>query len=207
MTRIKICGNTNSEDAILAKESGANFLGLIFTESKRKVSIEQAKVIIAAIPNYNSFVGVFANQPKELVEKIVTQLNLNWVQFHGDETSRYCDYFTHKKINVIKTFRVQDVMSLKRLEEYDIAAFLFDTFSRHELGGTGQTFDWSVIEKRPYIHGKLFLAGGLTVQNVAEAIRRVHPYAVDVASGIEQSPGKKDPKLLKEFIQSVKESG
>ena len=161
MAKVKICGNTNPEDAALAKEHGADFLGLIFTESKRKVTIEQAQEIMAAVPRFDAFVGVFANQPKEAVEAALKALNLKWVQFHGNETAHYCDYFTHKKINVIKTFRARDKMSLKRIDEYNVAAYLFDTYSGQESGGTGIPFDWSLIEDTWYVHEKLFLACSL----------------------------------------------
>jgi phosphoribosylanthranilate isomerase len=204
MAEVKICGNTNVEDAVLAKQLGADFLGLIFTDSKRKVTVPQAKEIMAANKGFDRFVGVFSNQPKDQVELIVTELGLKWVQFHGIETSRYCAYFTTQQINVIKTFRIQDHMSLKRLDEYDVTSFLFDTYSRHEMGGTGQSFNWSIIEDKPYVHEKLFLAGGLTVNNLANAIQTVAPYAVDVASGVETSPGKKDPQLLEQFIKIAK---
>ena len=204
MPKVKICGNTNPEDALRAKTLGADFLGLIFTESKRKVTSERAMAIIHALPDFPNFVGVFANQPKEHVESIVKSLNLKWVQFHGTETSRYCDYFSNLHLQIIKTFRVKDRMSLKRLDEYNVSAFLFDTYSRQEMGGTGTTFDWSLIEDKPYVHEKLILSRGLALDNVAAAVKKIDPYAVDVASGVEKSPGVKDPILLEQFISIVK---
>src|SRR3989338_367688 len=204
MAKVKICGNTNASDAIRAKELGADFLGFIFCESKRKISVDQAQEIMDAVSPFDNFIGVFANQSKEEVESTALKLKLKWLQFHGDETSRYCHYFAERQFQIIKTFRIKDEKSLKRLGEYDVSAFLFDTYSRNQLGGTGSTFDWSIIGDKPYVHEKLFLSGGLTVHNLAAALKQVSPYAVDVASGVEKSPGIKDPLLLEQFIQIAK---
>lgn len=204
MAQVKICGNTNGEDAKLAAELGADYLGMIFTESKRKVSIEQAREIMGAVPGFENFTGVFCNQPKEEVEQIIDTLGLKYVQFHGDETALYCQGFTRKGVHVIKTFKMKDAMSLKRIDEYDVAFFLVDTYSKTEQGGTGQPFDWALIEDQPMVHERLFLAGGLTIENLRQAIDQVNPFAVDVASGVESSPGQKDPKLLAEFIRLAK---
>lgn len=205
MTKVKICGNTNVEDARLAVSLGADYLGFIFAEGKRKVSVISAREIMESLPNFSNFVAVFYNQPRHEVEAIAGELGIQWLQFHGDETARYCQSFHEKKYKVIKTFRIKDAMSLKRLDEYDTAAFLFDTFSKTEKGGTGIPFDWTLIEDRPYVHEKLFLAGGLNVGNVRDGIEMVKPFAVDVASGVERNPGKKDPDLLAEFIHIVKD--
>ncbi len=204
MAKVKICGNTNTIDALKAKELGADFLGFIFCESKRKISVDQAKEIMQAVGPFDHFVGVFANQPREEVESIAKKLGLKWLQFHGEETSRYCKYFSERQFNVIKTFRIKDTLSLKRIDEYDVSGFLFDTFSHDKLGGTGTAFDWSVIEDKPYVHEKLFLAGGLTVHNLEAALQKVKPYAIDAASGVEKSPGIKDHQLLEQFIQIAK---
>ena len=205
MPRIKICGNTNLADAKLAQELGADYLGFIFTESKRKVEVEVVKEIMKALQRFSNFVGVFANQPKQEVEGIAKELALKTLQFHGDETSRYCRYFMEKGYEVIKTFRIKDAMSLKRIDDYDVTSFLFDAYSKEDLGGTGTAFDWSLIGNRPFVHEKLFLAGGLNAENVQKAIGMIHPYAVDVASGVESEQGKKDPVKLKTFIEKVKE--
>ncbi len=204
MTQVKICGNTNAEDAAKALGLGADYLGLIFAESKRQLDVSSAETIVKALPDFHNFVGVFYNQPREEVEAVARQLNLQWLQFHGDETALYCDYFMGNHFKVIKTFRIRDERSLRRLDEYDVSAFLFDTFSRTEKGGTGTTFDWNLVKNRPYVAEKLFLAGGLNPSNVESAIETLHPYAVDVASGVESEPGKKDLSLLKEFILKAK---
>ena len=205
MVRVKICGNTNPEDAKLAAQFGAHYLGFIFAESKRKINIPKARVIMQAVPNFRNFVGVFSNQPKKEVETIAGELGLKILQFHGDETALYCHSFMEKSFQVIKSFRIKEAMSLKRLEEYNVTAFLFDAFSKEDGGGTGTSFDWNIIEDKPYVHEKLFLAGGLNVDNLRKAIQKIRPYAVDVASGVEKEPGKKDPVLLRRFIDIAKD--
>ena len=140
--------------------------------------------------------------PSEAAQRltsIVAHANMIWSAFDSE-------HFMREGYEVIKTFHVKDAMSLKRLDEYNVSAFLFDTYSQSEKGGSGRTFDWGIIEDRPYVHEKLFLAGGLNVTNVVDAIKAVKPFAVDVASGVESSPGVKDPKLLKEFISLVKKT-
>jgi phosphoribosylanthranilate isomerase len=207
MTKVKICGNTNPEDAKLAAELGADYLGFIFAPaSKRVLTLEKAGGIIEKLGSFTNTVGVFCNQPKKEVETIASALGLKYLQFHGEETALYCEHFMNKGYEVIKTFHVKDAMSLKRLDEYNVNAFLFDTYAQTEKGGTGRAFNWNIIEDRPYVHEKLFLAGGLNVGNIADAIKTVKPFAVDVASGVESAPGVKDPKLLKDFIGLVKKT-
>lgn len=205
MTRVKICGNTNYEDARLAIDLGADYLGFIFVpNTKRVLTLEKAAGILEKLPGFENTVGVFCNQPKKEVEEIAKRLGFKYLQFHGEETALYCESFMRAGFAVIKTFHVKDAMSLKRLDEYNVSAFLFDTYAATEKGGTGVPFRWDIIEDRPYVHDKLFLAGGLNVQNVREALEQVRPFAVDVASGVETAPGVKDPKLLKSFIKTVK---
>ncbi len=205
MPLVKICGNTNLEDVRLAIHWGADFIGFIFTESKRRISVAEASAIIHQFPEYRNFVGVFFNQPKKEVEEAAQELGLKWLQFHGDETALYCESFMNHGFSVIKTFRIKDAMSLKRIDEYNVQAFLFDTYSSDKKGGTGVPFDWNLISERSFVHDKLFLAGGLNNENLEQAIRQVNPFAVDVASGVEISPGKKDPVLLERFIRSAHE--
>ncbi|MEI7750634.1 MAG: phosphoribosylanthranilate isomerase [Candidatus Omnitrophota bacterium] len=206
MTRVKICGNTNFEHARLAADLGADYLGFIFApSSKRLITVEKAAEILAKLADFKNTVGVFCNQPKKEVELIAGRLQLKFLQFHGEETALYCDSFMQKGYEIIKTFHVKDAMSLKRIGEYNVSAFLFDTYSHSEKGGSGIPFDWSIIEDKPYVHDKLFLAGGLNPLNVSQAIETVRPFAVDVASGVESSPGTKDPSLLRAFIENAKE--
>ena len=203
MSKVKICGNTNPEDAKLAVTLGADYLGLIFADSKRRIDTAQAKLIMQAVPQFKSFVGVFVNAPKAEVEEIASNLKLHSLQFHGEETSLYCKHFSDLGYKVIKTFRIKDAMSLKRIHEYDVEAFLFDTFSKTQTGGTGKIFDWNLIQDQPFVHDKLFLAGGLNVDNLEVAIRKIRPYAVDVSSGVESSPGKKDHRKMKERLERL----
>jgi len=202
--KVKICGNTNLRDAKLALDYGADYLGLIFAESKRKVSLETALQIVNALPDFKNFVGVFCNQHKDEVESIANSLKLSHLQFHGDETSLYCQSFSDKGFKVIKTFHVRDAMSLKRIQEYYTEYFLLDTYHAQERGGTGITFDWSLLDQGNVMHERLFLAGGLNSGNIAQAIQQGHPFAVDVASGVESSPGQKSPELLENFIRLAK---
>jgi phosphoribosylanthranilate isomerase len=205
VTRVKICGNTNYENARLAAGLGADYLGFIFTPaSKRAITVEKAEEILEKLSDFKNIVGVFCNQPKKEVEAVAGRLRLKFLQFHGEETALYCESFMQKGYEIIKTFHVKDAMSLKRIAEYNVTAFLFDTFARSEKGGTGVPFDWSIIEDKPYVHDKLFLAGGLNPLNVAEAIEKILPFAVDVASGVESAPGIKDPGLLRAFIENAK---
>ncbi|MSR76942.1 MAG: phosphoribosylanthranilate isomerase [Candidatus Omnitrophica bacterium] len=206
MTKVKVCGNTNAEDVTLAISLGVDYLGFIFAESKRRIEPTMAARIITAVPDFKNFVGVFVNHPKKDVEQISQDLGIKILQFHGDETALYCQYFMDHGFQVIKTFRIKDAMSLKRMDEYNVAAFLFDAFQKDSSGGTGIPFDWNLIEKNPYVQEKLFLAGGLNPDNLEDAIQKIHPYAVDVASGVEKSPGKKDPVLLERFISIAKNS-
>lgn len=204
MAKVKICGNTNAVDIQKAIMLGADYLGLIFVPgSKRFIDQTQAKELVASASGFENFVGVFFNQSKEDVEAVAEKAGLRWLQFHGDETSRYCNYFMQKGFSVIKTFRIQDSRSLLRMDEYDVTAYLFDTFSKTSKGGTGQTFDWSLIQDKPYVHEKLFLAGGLHLGNLKDALQTVRPFAVDVASGVEASPGLKDHTKLQQFIQTA----
>lgn len=204
MAKVKICGNTNAVDIQKSISLGADYLGLIFVPgSKRYIDIAQAEALTAAFPDFQEFVGVFFNQSKEEVEEIATRSHIRRLQFHGEETSRYCTYFMQKGFSVIKTFRIQDSRSLLRIDEYDVTAYLFDTFSKTTKGGTGQTFDWKLIQDKPYVHEKLFLAGGLHLENLSEALASIRPFAVDVASGVEASPGIKDHTKLQQFIQTA----
>ncbi len=204
MPQVKICGNTRAEDAKLAINLGVDYLGFIFAPSKRKVSVEQAQNIISTLGSFKNIVGVFYNQPKDEVLDILNATKIRIAQFHGDETSRYCESFEDKGISVIKSFHIKDAMSLKRIDEYNVQAFLFDTYSKDAAGGTGKTFDWNLIKDKPFITDKLFLAGGLNPDNLKAAIEFVDPFAVDVASGVESEPGIKNSEKLESFIKIAK---
>jgi phosphoribosylanthranilate isomerase len=201
-TVVKICGITNVTDALAAAGSGADALGLMFYEgSPRHVTVKAAAEIAQKLPPFIIKVGVFVNAPEDAVLRAIGECGLNIVQFHGDETPEYCAQFP---VMTIKAFRVRDAGSLKALEDYQTDAFLLDAHVPDKLGGTGATFNWDLALEAQKLGRPIFLAGGLTPENVADAVRRVRPYAVDVSSGVEASPGKKDNQKVAAFIKAAK---
>ena len=201
--RVKICGITNLEDAVLAAELGAHALGFIFyPKSPRSVRLEVAREIIRNLPPFIMTVGVFVDEEAGVVRGIAETAGLDWVQLHGSESPEYCRSL---KRRVIKGFRIKDPSSLSLLPDYrgSVQAFLLDTYKAGTAGGTGETFDWALARQAGEL-GPIILAGGLTPANVAQAISAARPAAVDVASGVEARPGKKDPVRLREFFEAVK---
>jgi phosphoribosylanthranilate isomerase len=201
MTKVKICGITNLNDAIAAVEFGADAIGFIFVpNTPRYIAPAKAAAIIEKLPPFVTTVGVFLNETKEHIKKIVSQCKLNALQLHGQEPPDFCLRFDRK---VVKAFRVKDKESLNVLPKYTVSAYLLDTYVKGEMGGTGVTFDWSLASDAKK-YGLIILAGGLNPENVARAIQQVHPYGVDVSSGVEAEPGKKDHSKLKDFIATAK---
>lgn len=201
MIRVKICGITSLEDALMAVEAGADALGFVFHEqSPRHVTLEDATGIIAGLPPFVQTVGLFVNRPVEFVNETAARCRLDLVQLHGDEPPEFCDAVERR---VIKAFRVKDITSLDPIRHYRVAAHLLDAYSPTAYGGTGLTFNWD-IAKAAKEFGPVILAGGLTPDNVREAVEAVQPYAVDVSGGVESSPGKKDAAKIREFIQRAK---
>lgn len=202
MTRVKICGITNLEDAIAAVDAGCDAVGFVFAKSPREISADDAKEIIKRLPPFVKTVGIFVNEDPDLVKDVARKCRLDLLQFHGDEDPEYCKRFD---LGVIKAFRIKDKEALKDIERYrNIGAYLLDTFSKDAYGGTGVRFNWELVKEVRDI-GPIILAGGLTISNVKEAIREIHPYGVDVSSGVESSPGKKDHRKIREFIRMVRE--
>jgi phosphoribosylanthranilate isomerase len=203
MVRIKICGITNLEDALLAAELGADALGFIFyPKSPRKVEPEAAREIIVQLPPFVAAVGVFVDEAAAVVQELAGRVGLDWVQLHGQESPDYCRNLERR---VIKAFRIKDEDSLRSLADYQgvAQALLLDTYKPGQEGGTGEIFDWRLArEARKY--GRIILAGGLTPDNVARAIFTAQPQAVDTASGTEAALGKKDPAKLRAFFQAVR---
>lgn len=200
--KVKICGITNTSDALAAVESGADALGFMFyTPSPRNVSLRAAADTIRQLPPFVVKVGVFVNADAELVVRAVGECGLNLLQFHGDEPPEYCLQFGMMSM---KAFRIRDAESLKILPSYRTDAWLLDAYVSDQLGGTGDTFNWDLAVEARRLGRPIFLAGGLTPENVGDAIRRVQPYAVDVSSGVEAAPGKKDHAKVKAFIKAVK---
>jgi len=200
--KIKVCGITNLDDARLAAELGADMLGFIFyAKSKRAVTRESAAAICPALPSSVERVGVFVNETEAEILRTVAACGLTAIQFHGDEPPSFCRRFSVKKI---KAIRVRDAESLRAAAEYDVDALLLDTYTDSERGGTGKTFDWSLAAQAKSLGRPIILSGGLTADNVREAIRVGQPDAVDVASGVEREPGRKDADKLRRFIEACR---
>lgn len=201
--RVKICGITNVGDALLAAELGAQALGFVFyPQSPRYVTPEQARGIIRQLPPLVGTVGVFVDEEPATVREIASLAGLDWIQLHGKESPEYCRALGRR---VIKGFPVKGEEIFSELGEYQgaVQAFLLDAYKPGTPGGTGETFDWE-LARRAKTFGPIILAGGLTPENVGQAIRVAQPAAVDVASGVEASPGKKDPEKLKAFFLAVR---
>ena len=199
MTRVKVCGITNVTDALAAVDAGAHAIGLIFAESKRRITEECAAEIARRLPPFVACVGVFMNSHgSDEIRRIANELRLDAVQLHGEETPAFGQAL--RDLRVVKRIRVTDGdtrdMLLERIRDYDTAAYVLDPGA-----GGGRTFDWSIARDLP---GPLILSGGLTPENVTQAVRVVRPYAVDVASGVEREPGRKDHALLRAFVNAVR---
>ncbi len=200
--KVKICGITNEADGAAAVEAGADMLGFVFHEpSSRYVSVSAASKIVRGLPPGTVKAGVFVNAPEELVLRAVGECGLNLLQFHGEETPDYCLKFG---LMSIKAVRVRDQASIDALAAYATDAWLLDAYAPSQVGGTGATFNWELAVKARELGRPVFLAGGLTPENVAEAVRRVRPYAVDVSTGVERAPGRKDHEKVRAFIRAAK---
>ena len=200
--KVKICGITNLPDGMAAAEAGADAVGFVFYDhSPRFVSIEAAAGIIRELPPFIIKTGVFVNAPEESVLRAIRECNLNLLQFHGDESPEYCLQFG---LMSMKAFRIRDAASLEALQNYPTEAWLLDAYNPDKLGGTGEKFNWDLALEAQRWGRPIFLAGGLTPENVDEAVRRARPYAVDVSSGVEATPGKKDHAKIKAFIQAAR---
>src|SRR5476651_1405306 len=203
-TQVKICGVTNVADALAAAEAGADMIGLNFyDQSPRHLTLAQAAEIHRALPPFVLRVGVFVNPQETLVTRALGECNLSLLQFHGDESSEFCMQFG---LMSMKALRVRDAESLNQLANYQTNAFLLDAHSKSGLGGTGEKFNWDLAVEAQKFGKPIFLAGGLTPENVGEAVEKVRPFAVDVSSGVESAPGKKDAAKLKVFIQAVRKA-
>lgn len=201
MVRVKICGITNVEDALQACACGADALGLVFYDkSPRCVTPETARVIIQALPPLVTPVGLFVNEQPQRIRQLAEYCGLDVIQLHGDEGPQDCDF---APLRSIKALRVRDAASLVGHEQFPTSALLLDAWVAGAYGGTGESFNWElaagIARQRPVI-----LAGGLTPDNVAAAVSAVRPYGVDVSSGVESVPGRKDPAKVAAFIRNAK---
>ena len=199
MIPTKICGITNLDDANVAVENGASAIGFIFYEkSPRTISINNAKSISKHLPKTIARVGVFVNHEKDFIHEAISKVPLDMIQLHSDETPDFCNQFD---VPILKALRIKNEASLSIMDQYDVAVFLLDTFSNDQYGGTGETFDWSVLNQK--FKTPIILSGGLNPKNILDAIDAINPSAVDVNSGVESSPGKKDFNKLKLLFKNL----
>lgn len=204
MIKVKICGITNIEDALWAVDCGADALGFIFyNKSPRHIKPEAVNEIISSLPPFITTVGVFVNEELNAIDDIVHFTGITAIQLHGDESPSYCKLINGK---LIKAIRIKNEKSIELIKQYDVDAFLLDSFDAKNYGGSGLTFDWKLAKKAKQ-YGKIILAGGLTPSNVEDAVKKVLPYGVDVSSGVEKKPGMKSGTKVKEFILRAKRLG
>ena len=203
--KVKICGLTNADDAAVAVEAGADAVGFVFhKKSPRCAETAAAKAIVKELPPFVLPIGVFVNEDAKVVRDIMDSCGLALAQLHGDETAAYCEMLRRP---VLKAIRLRDRRSFLALAEFQgrggVRGFLVDAFSAEAYGGTGQVADWPLAAEAARV-ARILLAGGLTPENVAQAIQQVRPYGVDVSSGVESRPGKKDHEKVRAFVQAVR---
>jgi phosphoribosylanthranilate isomerase len=203
MVKVKICGITNYKDAIFAAEAGADALGFIFAESKRRIEPRDAMDIIRRLPPFVKTVGVFVDEAPEKIKEVVSLCGIDLIQLHGKEMPEMCGQFMP---GVIKALGVKDESIIGVVPSYrgNVTGILLDTFSGRMAGGTGKVFNWDLAIKIKETGIPVVLAGGLGPSNIVEAITRVRPYAVDVNSGVEERPGKKNHFLIKELFVKIR---
>jgi len=201
IVKVKICGITNYEDAAAAVDMGADLLGFNFyPKSPRFVPPEKASEIISKLPAFIDIVGVFVNASFEQIRETIDLCQLNWVQLHGDEDPQFCNSFLSLDVKTMKALRVKDQNDIQQAENYFTDAILLDAFHPEKYGGTGLTFDWNIVG---HIGKRVFLAGGINPDNASEAIK-LGVYGIDVCSGIEAEPGKKDHKKMRKLFENIR---
>ncbi len=199
--KVKICGITSVADALAAAEAGADALGFMFyPPSPRYLSNAAAREIIRELPPFIARVGVFVDPTEEQVRQAIAETGIDTLQFHGNETPEFCRRFGLK---TLKAFRVRDAESLRETVPFTTEAWLLDSYVAGQLGGTGARFNWDLATEAALRHC-VILAGGLTPENAAEAVRKVRPYGLDVSSGVESAPGRKDAAKVRAFIAAAK---
>lgn len=208
--RVKFCGITSVEDRDSAVRAGADAIGIVFfKDSPRFVPLEKAEIIVKDLPPFISAVGVFVNEDLRFIEECVERCSLNAVQIHGDEDVQYCLKFKGLKlggVKLIKAIRVKDWESLAAIEDCPADAFILDAYKKGLYGGAGQGFDRSLAVIANEYGRNIIISGGLDPDNVYNIIKEVKPYGVDVSSGIESSPGKKNVEMMERFIEEVRRS-
>jgi len=204
MTLVKICGITNLDDALAAVAAGADALGFNFYKpSPRYITPQNAREIVEQLPESLLTVGVFVNESTDAVRTIAREAGIRALQLHGDESPEYCRELA-ANYYVIKTFAVSNSFDVQSLKAYDVEAIMLDTKHNSLRGGTGRVFDWSVAQEAASTIPKLFLAGGLSPENIENAIETVRPYAVDACSALEESPGNKHSERMQAFVNTVR---
>ncbi|NVM57099.1 MAG: phosphoribosylanthranilate isomerase [Desulfobacterales bacterium] len=200
--RIKICGMTREADAQLAAGLGVDALGFVLAESPRRIAPETVRKLSLSLPPFVSTVGVFVDMDMESVRHIASFCRLDWVQLHGNESPDYCRALGFK---LLKAIRVRDGQSIETMAGYKdcVKGFVLDTYVKGLHGGTGKSFDWD-LAKEAKKYGPVILSGGLTPENVKEAIRVVRPYGVDASSGVESAPGIKDHEKMRRFVEQIR---
>ncbi len=202
MIRVKICGITRLEDALNAVDSGADALGFVFYPgSPRFIDPDRARCIVAELPPFVTTVGLFVNEPPVRIREVCEYCGLNVVQLHGDEDPAHC---SHPPYRVVKAMRLDQSFDIEQISRFEVSALLLDATVSGQYGGTGTLCDWEVAARVATAH-RVILAGGLTPDNVARAVKEVRPYGVDVSSGVEDQPGLKNPEKVAQFIQCAKE--
>lgn len=206
MTKVKICGITNLEDALISAKFGADALGFNFyPKSPRYITPENAREIIEQLPPEILKVGVFVNESLEKIVEIAETAKLDAIQLHGEETPEFAKELKQKtNLEIIKAFRVSPAFKPEDVLNYEVDAILLDAYNPKEHGGTGETFDWEIAKKVKEIFPKMYLAGGLAPENVIDAISEVKPFAVDACSCLELKKGVKDPGKLFAFVANAK---
>jgi len=201
IVKVKICGITSYTDAIAATKFGADLIGFNFyKKSPRYIEPAEAEKIISKLPAFVDVAGVFVNSPLEEIRQIMDRCQLNWVQLHGDESPEFCRLFLTLDVKTMKAIRVKEKKDIRRADDFFTDAVLFDAFEAGKYGGTGRKFDWNIIG---HMSKRVFLAGGINPDNAAKAISP-GVYGIDVCSGIESEPGKKDHKKMKKLFENIK---
>lgn len=200
IVKVKICGITSYEDAMAAIDVGADLLGFNFYDkSPRFVTIDQAAAVVKRLPAFVSLAGVFVNASQETIHQAMHTCHLDWVQLHGDEDPEFCRSLVSDNVKVIKALRVKEPADVERAHHFATDAILLDAFHPDRFGGTGLTFDWSWVQQA----GKrVFLAGGITPDNAAQAAE-TGVYGIDICSGVESEPGRKDPDKMKTLFENI----
>ena len=203
MVKVKVCGIKETEDARAAAEVGADAIGLVFAESPRRVSAQRAREIASVLPDGVLKVGVFVDEEPREVLRLAREVGLDYAQLHGDEGPEAVAEIRSGGLGVIKALRVRDAASLREMERYDADLFLLDSYSEKVRGGTGTRFDWR-LAKAVRGYANILVSGGLSPENVREAIELFEPYGVDASSSLEDEPGKKNGERVRRFVREAK---